>query len=105
MQMQAGCCRHWVSMDRYHDEQSARKLMRLGEFLIVSDWSVPCVQAGRYPHLVKTDSKHDGLNVYQLDEGKVPPSVAVLTAKALQLQDTSDGSGEPPSGASERSSE
>ena len=65
-----------------------------------------CVQAGRYPHLVKTDSKHDGLNVYQLDEGKVPPSVAVLTAKALQGQDTtSDGSGEPPSGASERSSE
>lgn len=63
------------------------------------------MQAGRYPHLVKTDSKHDGLNVYQLDEGMVPPSVAVLTAKALQAQDTSDGSGEPPSGASERSSE
>ncbi len=72
---------------------------------IVSEGPVLCAQAGRYPHLVKTDSKHDGLNVYQLDEGKVPPSVAVLTAKALQGQDTSDGSGEPPSGASERSSE
>ena len=62
------------------------------------------VQAGRYPHLVKTDRKHDGLNVYQLDEGKVPPSVALATTKAMQMSDDSDGP-ELPSGGSERSSE
>ena len=61
-------------------------------------------QAGRYPHLVKTDRKHDGLNVYQLDEGKVPPSVAIATAKAMAMSDGSD-SPELPSGGSERSSE
>jgi hypothetical protein len=63
-----------------------------------------CSQAGRYPHLVKTDRKHDGLNVYQLDESKVPPSVAIATAKAMQTSDDSDGA-ELPSGGSERSSE
>lgn len=64
-----------------------------------------CVQAGRYPHLVKTDRKHDGLNVYQLDEGKVPPAVQVATDKAMRMYDDSEGSGEPPSGGSEHSSE
>lgn len=63
------------------------------------------LQAGRYPHLVKTDRKHDGLNVYQLDESKVPPSVAIATAKAMAASDESDGCAEHPCGGSERSSE
>lgn len=63
------------------------------------------MQAGRYPHLVKTDRKHDGLNVYQLDEGKVPPNVAIATAKAMHMTDDTSDEPELPSGGSERSSE
>ena len=52
--------------------------------------------------------QHDGLNVYLLDERRMPSSVASAMAKAVAVEDGSgDGSGDPSasqSPGSERSS-
>lgn len=47
------------------------------------DALIGCFKAGRYPHLVKTDRKREGLNVYLLDEARMPPGVAAAAVKAL----------------------
>ena len=54
-------------------------------------------QAGRYPHLVKTERKHDGLNVYQLDERRTPPAVAAAAERALAAAAAGEG-GDPGAG-------
>ncbi|CAL8463714.1 g3248 [Coccomyxa elongata] len=70
------------------------------------DALIGCFKAGRYPHLVKTERKRDGLTVYLLDEARMPASVAAATAKALSAaeEDSEGGSGGRGSG-SDRSSD
>ena len=70
------------------------------------DALIGCFKAGRYPHLVKTERKRDGLNVYLLDEARMPAAVAAAAAKALSAaEDSEEGSTGRGASGSDQSSE
>lgn len=55
------------------------------------DALIGCFKAGRYPHLVKTERKHEGLNVYLLDERRMSAAVVSTTHAALAAASAEDG--------------
>ena len=70
------------------------------------DALIGCFKAGRYPHLVKTERKRDGLNVYLLDEARMPASVAAAAAKALSAaEEDSEGASHGRGSGSDQSSD
>ena len=70
------------------------------------DALIGCFKAGRYPHLVKTERKRDGLNVYLLDEARMPAAVAAAAAKALSAaEDSEEGSAGRGASGSDQASE